>query len=122
MSQTTKEELEYQLKQAKSIADNYSVLSDRATTLAKSLSEKLFDMKVMLEAKEEYCKYLGAALAQKDEELKSMTALHVEVSGRNVTLHCENLELKREVREYMDDRDKWLAKAVRLEEKNKGDA
>lgn len=33
-------------------------------------------------------------------KLKELTALHAEVSGRNVTLHCKNLELEGKVKEY----------------------
>ena len=39
-------------------------------------------------------------------KLKELTALHAEVSGRNVTLHCKNLEIEGQVKiltEGLDD-------------------
>lgn len=47
-----------------------------------------------------------AVHAEANREIKALRTLHAEVSGRNVTLHCENLELKKKIEELVERLEK----------------
>jgi hypothetical protein len=57
--------------------------------------------KARIDADEISLKYVDMA-EQILNELNHIKKLHVEVSGRNVTLHCRNLELVDVVKEYAE--------------------